>query len=108
MRLQILFAVLPALLAGSLAKRVEPAPLILARKPETAIAGNYIVKLRDGSGVSALDDSLSILTKRPDHVYHHAFRGFASTLSTAAIEALREHPDVTSTYLAAIQRSCAD
>lgn len=94
MRVEALLALLPVVLAVPSVKRDEPAPLIIPRDAEALVADHYIVKLKDSSEASALDDSLSLLAKDADHVYTEAFRGFAATLDKKTLELLRDQPDV--------------
>lgn len=93
MRLSALLAVLP-LVAAAPAKRAEPAPLLVPRGDAQLIADKYIVKFRDGSALSTLEDALKALTGEADHVYSNVFSGFSATLDKAALDTLRDHPDV--------------
>lgn len=103
MRLNVLLALLPVVL-GAPAKRSEPAPLLTPRgDADSLIAGKYIVKFRDVSALSVVDDALSVLDEAPEHVFKSLFRGFAATLDDATLQALRDHPDVSSVPLCSYQ-----
>ncbi|TQV98079.1 hypothetical protein V2A60_006229 [Cordyceps javanica] len=91
MRLSLLLAILPAVLAAPTAKRDEPAPLHAARDGSTPIPGKYIVKFREGSQA---EGRVSIMAETADHVYNDVMQGFAGSLDEAALEELRNHPDV--------------
>lgn len=94
MRLNVLLSLLPVVLAAPpQAKRSEPAPLLA---PETSdlIAGKYIVKFKDATALSALDDAMNLLSQAPEHVFNNAFNGFSGSLDKETLDALRQHPDV--------------
>lgn len=94
MRLSLLLALLPAVLGAPAAnKRSEPAPLHI-RDDGNAIAGNYIVKFKDASALSALEDAVSTLGEAPEHVFKNAFRGFSGHIDEETLKTLRDHPDV--------------
>lgn len=94
MRLSVLLAILPAVLAAP-AKRSEPAPLLVPRGDDTTlIADKYIVKFKENSSLSILESAMSVLSDAPDHVYENTFQGFSSTLDAETLDALRDHPDV--------------
>ena len=65
LRLSALLAILP-LVAAAPAKRAEPAPLLAPRGDAELIADKYIVKFRDGSALSTLEDAIKSLTQMPD------------------------------------------
>lgn len=96
MRLHYLLSVLPVVLAYPSIRRDEPAPLLVSRNANAAVPNKYIVKLKDASTDSILDDALSILPKDPDHVFSTAFKGFSATLDKAALAAIRNQPNVSS------------
>ncbi|MGH3727124.1 MAG: S8 family peptidase [Micromonosporaceae bacterium] len=78
----VLAAVLPLVLAPSLAPGAVAAP----------DRGNpYIVTLTDGVKATSLAQSLGV---RPRHVYTTALSGFAATLTDAQVLALRRNPHV--------------
>lgn len=93
MRLDILLALLPLALGAPASKRSEPAPLLTPRSDDL-VAGSYIVKFKDASALSALDDAVSLLSEAPEFVYKNTFSGFATTLSEEELNTLRDHPDV--------------
>ena len=97
MRLSVLLAVLPfALGAPAVEQRSEPAPLLEARGE--LVANKYVVKLKEGSALSALENTMSKLTGRPDAVFKNVFKGFAATLDANMLNLLRAHPDVSIIY----------
>ncbi|KAI6783452.1 proteinase T-like protein [Emericellopsis cladophorae] len=91
MRLSVLFAILPVVLGAPAAKRSEPAPL---HKRDDSIKGQYIVKFKDIVAMSAVDDTVSGLSEKPEHVYGTLIRGFSGKLDEETVEALRANPDV--------------
>lgn len=95
MRLSVLLALLPAVLAAS-AKRDGPAPLYRAnrRDVDTLVADEFIVKFKDVAIQSAVHDAMSILDEAPKHVFQKLFRGFSGKISEATLEALRLLPEV--------------
>ena len=95
MRLSILLGLLPMVLAAP-AKRSEPAPLLTPRsEAESLIADKYIVKFKDASALSALENALSILPEDDvEHVFKNTFRGFSGHLDEETLNVLRDHPDV--------------
>lgn len=94
MRLSVLLAVLPfALGAPAVEQRSEPAPLLEARGE--LVANKYIVKLKEGSALSNLENTMSKLTGGPDAVFKNVFKGFAATLDAKMLDLLRSHPDVS-------------
>jgi len=94
MRLNVLLAILPMVLAAPQAKRSEPAPL-LTPKSDDLVANKYIVKFKDETALAAVDDAItSILSTAPDAVYSSLFQGFAAELDEETLKALRDHPDV--------------
>lgn len=95
MHLQLLFSLLPLALAGPTGKRSEPAPLIIPRgEASRLIANEYIVKLKEGSGLASLQEAMKILPGQPDQVFESIFKGFSGKLDASTLEALRAHPDV--------------
>lgn len=94
MRFANFLAVLPlAAGAPSLSRREEPAPLLEARGGQ-AIPGKFIVKFREGSPLSAIQNALSLLNGNADHVFKNVFSGFAASMNTVVVDMLRNHPDV--------------
>lgn len=96
MRLSVLLALLPLALGAPVAdaveERSEPAPLLEARG--ALVADKYIVKLKEGSSLAALDTTMRKLTGEADHVYKNVFKGFAASLDEKMLQILRSHPDV--------------
>ena len=97
-------AALAALAAAACQDAVSPtatptSPLASAaaeRGPGGAIAGRYIVVLKDGVGdvAAAANDKAARHGGRVTQRYTHAVRGFAAELSDEAAAALRADPDV--------------
>lgn len=95
MRLSVLLAILPlAIAAPNAVKRDAPALLIKAQSGAEVIADNYIVKLRDGSALAAVEGAMSLLAVPAEAVYKNVFYGFAGALDAETLEMLRNHPDV--------------
>lgn len=65
MKLSLLFAILPAVLAAPAVKRDEPAPLLTPRGASQLINGKYIVKFKDGMSIASVDKTVSALSSRP-------------------------------------------
>lgn len=95
MRLNVLLALLPAVLGASVAKRDQPAPLIANRDVSSLIADKYIVKFKDGGLLSVLDDVLGALSIDAERQFKNAFKGFAGHLDKATLSILRDHPEVS-------------
>ncbi|PHH88911.1 hypothetical protein CDD83_6891 [Cordyceps sp. RAO-2017] len=95
MHSSLLLTLLPLALAGPsvVRKRSEPAPLITPRDAEV-IPEKYIVKFKHDSKMSVLDEAINDLADDADHIYHHAFKGFATSLNEEALKNLRDHPEV--------------
>ncbi|KAM3558151.1 hypothetical protein ARSEF4850_004740 [Beauveria asiatica] len=89
MRPSIIAAVLPLAIAAPV---VEPAPLIEASGQ--AIAGNYIVKLKDPAIMSIMDAASKV--SKPTIIYTHVFPGYAASLRKDELERLRHDPNVES------------
>ncbi|KAF4505210.1 hypothetical protein G6O67_007182 [Ophiocordyceps sinensis] len=94
MKLYVILAILPAVLAAPAASRDEPAPLLIPRGSKQLIADKYIVKFKDSISIAAVDETVNALSKKADHVYTNTFRGFAGQLSAKDVQTLRERPDV--------------
>ena len=81
-------------MARSVPKRNGLAPLVKAVE-EHRVPDMYIVKMKDGFVVADADRTLTAHMSSAKHVYGAtSFKGFASTLDDAAIEALRANPHV--------------
>ena len=79
-----------ALAAPAVTKRAEPAPVLAARDVSNAIAGKYIVKMKNSAEIS-----IAAETYKAQHRYtSKKFRGFAAKLDGAALEELRNRSDV--------------
>lgn len=96
MKLSVLLALLPMVLAAPATqkKRAEPAPLLRASNKDTVVADKYIVKFKPGSSLQSVDDAISAMTADADHVFKHTFRGFSGSLDQATLDELRDHPEV--------------
>ncbi|KJZ76728.1 Cuticle-degrading protease [Hirsutella minnesotensis 3608] len=94
MKLSILLAILPAVLAAPSAERDELAPLKAPQNAKQLIEGKYIVKFKDGVSLQAVDSTLSSFTSKAEHVYTNILRGFAGKLTADEVKTLRARPDV--------------
>lgn len=80
-----------ALAAPAITKRAEPAPVLAARDTSKAIAGKYIVKMKNSAEITIAAD-----TYKAQHRYSSdKFRGFAASLTEADLNELRNHSDVS-------------
>jgi len=71
------------------------APVIQPRAAQL-IPGSYIVKLKDGSSETTLLNTIKGI--RPNHIYRNSkFRGFAADLSSSALKAVQDLPEVSTT-----------
>lgn len=93
MRLSVLLAILPFALGAPAAERSDLAPIIRAKGK--VVADKYIVKLKEGSHLAALDDTISKIAGGAHARYEHLFKGFAGTIDAKTLETLRAHPDVS-------------
>jgi transcription antitermination factor NusG len=84
---------LPLAAAGPVARRSEPAPLI-TREVDADMADKYIVKFKEGSAMSVVQDALKNVAEST-HVYDGIFQGFAAKLDSVTLELLRFLPDVS-------------
>ncbi|PFH59488.1 hypothetical protein XA68_12275 [Ophiocordyceps unilateralis] len=94
MKPSLILAILPVVAAAPATKRAEPAPLLRPRGTTHLIANRYIVKFKDEMSFAGADETIVSLTQKADHVYNHAFRGFAGRLSPNDLEELRNRSDV--------------
>jgi len=68
------------------------APVIQPRAAQL-IPGSYIVKLKDGSSDTTLLNAIKGV--RPNHIYRNSkFRGFSADLSSSALKAVQDLPEV--------------
>ncbi|KAI2603271.1 peptidase S8/S53 domain-containing protein [Hypoxylon fragiforme] len=78
-------------------RRAEPAP-VFRTQADTAnlIDQKYIVKMKRGASVTAVDDALASINSRSQQTFNTspAFQGFTAKLNDDELEALRDHPDV--------------
>jgi hypothetical protein len=87
MKLSLLFALLPAVLA-------LPAPVIVPRAG-SPIPGRYIVKMRNDNLEALINSALKLLRKDPAHVYKFGgFGGFSADMADDIVELLRNLPGV--------------
>ncbi len=70
-------------------------PVVGATSPAAA-SGNYIVELKETVSGSTEASLRGNLTHRPKHVYAHALKGFAGSLTSGEVTALRANPNVKS------------
>lgn len=94
MKFTALLAILPAVLAAP-ARRDAPAPLHVPRDVDNLIEGQYIVKYKDITAFSAIEEGVKILSKKPEHVYKNGFKGFAAKIDKDTLEVLRDDPSVS-------------
>ncbi|UNI18123.1 hypothetical protein JDV02_004413 [Purpureocillium takamizusanense] len=101
MQLSLFLAVLPLALAAPAsiratgkAKRSSPAPLLMPRDTASAIPDKYIVKFKQDSALSLLDEALGQITGDADRIYRDVFKGFTSTLNETMLSSLRDLPEV--------------
>lgn len=92
MKVTVLLSLLSLASASPLAKREEPAPLFA--RGTNLIADDYIVKFREGSALSLLDDALKMLPGKPEHKFESLFKGFSGKLDSKTVDFFRNHPDV--------------
>ncbi|OAA35063.1 subtilisin-like protease PR1G [Metarhizium rileyi] len=95
LQLSLLFPLLSLVLGGPTAKRAEPAPLLIPRGNNISLVPEeYIVKLKQGSALGALEDAMKIMPGGAGRVFDSIFKGFTGKLNPATLAALRAHPDV--------------
>lgn len=72
-------------------------PTGAAAAADAAAAGRYIVSFADAADVDAVVSGMGrkLGLAKPAHLYRHAFRGFAGTLTRGQLKALRSDPQVT-------------
>ncbi|POR32110.1 Cuticle-degrading protease [Tolypocladium paradoxum] len=95
MKFSAILSILPAVLAMPSARRSEPAPLLIPPVgADQLIANKYIIKFKDDMSASSVDEVISALSSKAEHVYDLVFPGFASLLSAEELQTLRNHPNV--------------
>lgn len=98
MKLSTLLAVLPLAAASPIEQRSEPAPLLVPRgaTAESLIPDNYIVKFKEGSALSILEDAMKLLPAGHGvEKIQSIFKGFSGKLNAATLKLIRNHPDVS-------------
>lgn len=93
MRPSILLALVPIVL-GAPTKRDEPAPLHVPRDVDNLIKDTYIVKYKDISAFSAVEEGVKQLVGKPDRVFKGAFKGFSGKINAKTLKSLRNDPSV--------------
>lgn len=76
-------------------KRDSPAPVLIPRSGR-AIAGKYIVRMRDGTFSTAVSSAIQAIKADADHTFHRGFNGFSASLEDDELENLRHDPNVSS------------
>ena len=99
MKTAAILALVPLALAApaSIVNKREggPAPILRPRDAKL-LKDKYIVKLRTGSTVAAVNDAMDLFEGDADHVYTvDGFKGFSATLDGAALDAITNHPEVS-------------
>lgn len=95
MKLSAVLALLPLAMAAPSAPIDKRAPILEARAGTKVVPGKYIVKFREGASDDALDKAVKKLGNgKADHVYKHAFRGFAGRIDDKVLDEIRSLPDV--------------
>lgn len=94
MRFSTLLGLLPLTVASPVAQRSEPAPLYTRDAAERHNADKYIVKFKEGSVATVVQDALAHVSAHATHHFQHVFQGFAAKLDSRSVEMLRLLPDV--------------
>ncbi|EGZ76010.1 putative endopeptidase K [Neurospora hispaniola] len=95
MKLSAVLALLPLAMAAPSAPIDKRAPILEARAGTQAVPGKYIVKLRETASDDDLDKAVKKLgNSKADHVYKHAFRGFAGRIDDKTLDEIRSIPEV--------------
>ncbi|KFA71601.1 hypothetical protein S40288_03662 [Stachybotrys chartarum IBT 40288] len=74
-------------------KRDSPAPVLIPRSGR-AIAGKYIVRMKDGTFSTAVSSAIQTIKADADHTFHRGFNGFSASLEDDELENLRHDPNV--------------
>ncbi|EGX92981.1 oryzin precursor [Cordyceps militaris CM01] len=95
MRLSVLLSILPLAAAVPTAKRSEPAPLLIPRGvgANSLIAGEYLVKFKEGSALAAVEEAMKQLPNGSGEIFSEVFKGFSGQFDDATLSLLRDHPD---------------
>ncbi|TQV95026.1 hypothetical protein V2A60_009897 [Cordyceps javanica] len=97
MRFSFLVSLLPLVAAvPAVRKRAVPAPILAPRgEPQDLVEGSYIVKFKDGTVLTDLEEAYKMLEHDPSSVYSDGvFTGFAGEMSSDSLDAIRNHPEV--------------
>lgn len=71
-----------------------PAPLLPARQG-SSVPGRFIVKMKNNSLASLINNALNLLDGEADHVYDFGdFNGFAAEMSDDVLDTIRRLPGV--------------
>lgn len=97
MRLSTLLPVLPLAAATPLGKRAEPAPVIVPRgvSSEHLVPDSYIVKFKEGSPLSALEEAIKLIPGHNGDVFDNVMQGFTSSLDAKLLDVIRNLADVS-------------
>lgn len=95
MRFAALIALLPLATATPTAKRATPAPLLTRDVQQAHMADKYIVKFKEGSPMSIVQEALKHVSGDAAHQFEHVFQGFAAKMDKTTVDLLRYLPDVS-------------
>jgi subtilisin family serine protease len=95
MRSATLLALLPLAMAApnAIERRDTPAPVLKPRGAQL-VEGKYIIKMKSGSISTATASAIQSITADADYTYSNRFNGFAASLTSAELEAMRLDPNV--------------
>ncbi|KAH6647480.1 peptidase S8/S53 domain-containing protein [Truncatella angustata] len=97
MKAAAILSLLPLALAAPATKRAGgPAPVLTPRDAgDKVIAGQYIVKMKEGMSTATVDDVSNLFEGDAVHTWTKgSFKGFAAKLNDADLDAIANHPDV--------------
>ncbi|KAK8098024.1 uncharacterized protein PG998_013510 [Apiospora kogelbergensis] len=96
MKSAAILSLLPlALAAPATLNKREGGPAAVLRPREAKLISNqYIVKFKDQSDSMTINSAMDTFPGDAEHVWHNNFKGFAAKLDDAALESLKNHPDV--------------
>lgn len=104
MKLSAVLALLPLAMAAPSAPIDKRAPILEARAGTQAVPGKYIVKFRETASDDDLDKAVKKLgNSKADHVYKHAFRGFAGRIDDKTLDDIRSLPEVSLPLSSAVE-----